>query len=74
MFNPFITTAIAFAIALELTLEETQMLLKSVGFVLSESSLFDIIIMYCLENRIYDVLEIDSILFHYDQETLYSKA
>lgn len=72
-YKPNKKTAISFAVALGLTLEETQNLLESVGFVLSNSSLFDVIIMYCLKNSIYDVLEIDSILFSYDQETLYSK-
>ncbi len=73
-YKPNKKTVISFAVALELSLEETQSLLRSVGFILSNSSLFDVIIMYCIENRIYDVLEIDSILFHYDQETLYAKA
>ena len=72
-YKPNKKTAISFAIALRLSLDETQNLLKSVGFVLSNSSLFDVIIMYCLQNGIYNVLEIDSILFQYDQETLYSK-
>ena len=72
-YKPNKKTAISFAVALKLTLEETQNLLESVGFVLSNSSLFDVIIMYCLQNGVYDVLEIDSILFSYDQETLYSK-
>ena len=73
-YKPNKKTVISFAISLKLTLEETQDLLKSVGFILSNSSLFDVIIMYCLENGIYDVFEIDSILFKYDQETLFSKA
>ena len=73
-YKPNKKTVISFAIALRLTIEETQMLLKTVGFVLSESNLFDVIIMYCIENSIYDVFEIDSILFKYDQETLFSKA
>ncbi len=72
-YKPNKKTAISFAVALKLTLEETQNLLESVGFVLSNSSLFDVIIMYCLQSGVYDVLEIDSILFSYDQETLYSK-
>ena len=72
-YKPNKKTAISFAVALKLSLEETQTMLESVGFVLSNSSLFDVIIMYCLQNGIYDVLEIDSILFSYDQETLYSK-
>ncbi len=72
-YKPNKKTAISFAVALGLSLKETQDLLESVGFVLSHSSLFDVIIMYCLSNGIYDVCEIDSILFSYDQETLYSK-
>lgn len=72
-YKPNRKTVISFALALELTLPETQKLLASVGFTLSESSLFDVIIRYCLENGIYDVLEIDSILFQYDQETLFSR-
>lgn len=71
-YKPNKKTAISFAIALELSLDETQKLLSSVGFILSDSSLFDVIIKYFLENRIYDVFEIDSVLFKYDQETLFS--
>lgn len=73
-YKPNKKTAISFAIALELSLEETQNLLASVGFILSDSSLFDVIIKYCLENKIYNVFEIDSVLFKYDQETLFSKS
>ncbi|MGN0611071.1 MAG: macro domain-containing protein [Ruminiclostridium sp.] len=72
-YKPNKKTVISFAVALELTLDETQSLLASVGFILSNSSLFDVIIMYCISNGIYSVLDIDSVLFSYDQETLYSK-
>lgn len=72
-YKPNRKTVISFALALELTLPEAQKLLASVGFTLSESNLFDVIIRYCMENGIYDVLEIDSILFQYDQETLFSR-
>ncbi len=71
-YKPNKKTAISFAISLMLTLEETQNLLASVGFVLSDSSLFDVIIKYCIENEKYNILEIDSVLFKYDQETLFS--
>ncbi len=71
-YKPNKKTAISFAVALELSLDETQNLLSSVGFILSDSSLFDVIIKYCLENKIYNVFEIDSALFKYDQETLFS--
>ena len=73
-YKPNKKTVLCFAVALELTLEETQTLLESVGFVLSNSSLFDVILMYCLSHGVYDVAKIDAILFQFDQETLYSKA
>ena len=73
-YKPNKKTVLSFAVALELTLDETQTLLESVGFVLSNSSLFDVIVMYCLSHGLYDVAQIDAILFQYDQETLYSKA
>ena len=73
-YNPQKNTVISFAIALRLTMAEAQSLLNSVGFVLSNSSKFDLIIMYCLEHGIYDVLEIDSILLKYDFDTLFSEA
>lgn len=72
-YTPKKNTAIALAISLKLNLEETQSLLETAGFVLSKSSLFDVIIMFCIVKGIYDVFEIDSILFQYDQETLFSK-
>ncbi len=73
-YRPNRKTVISFAVALELTLSETQDLMETVGFVLSNSSKFDLIIRYCIERGIYDVLEIDAILFQYDQELLYAKA
>ena len=73
-YKPNKKTVLSFAVALELTLEETQTLLESVGLVLSNSSLFDVILMYCLSHGVYDVSKIDAILFQYDQETLYSQA
>ena len=72
-YMPKKNTAIALAISLRLTMEETQKLLATVGYTLSKSCLFDVIIMYCITEGIYDVFEIDAVLFHYDQETLFSK-
>ena len=69
-YKPSRNTVIAFAIALKLTLEETQSLLKTVGFVLSHSSKFDIIVEYFLINGIYDINEINQTLFAFDQSCL----
>ena len=72
-YRPSKKTVISFAIALELDLEATQSLLASAGFILSRSSRFDLIIMYCIHKKIYDILEVEGILFKHLQETLGGK-
>ena len=69
-YKPSKTTAVAFALALELTLPETQSLLGRAGFTLSRSSLGDIIIEYCIRERQYNVLAVNELLFAYDQPLL----
>ena len=69
-YSPSKRTVLAFAIALELSLDETLDLLGRAGMTLSRSNEFDIIMKYCLENHITDILEINCILFDYDQPLL----
>ena len=63
-------TCVALAIALKLDLAETNELLSKAGYVLSNSFIFDKIIIYCLNNNIYDIFDINDLLFENDQEIL----
>lgn len=69
-YTPSKRTALALAIALELSLDETKDLLVRAGLALSPSLIFDIIIEYCIKTSNYDIYEINCVLFKYDQPTL----
>jgi hypothetical protein len=69
-YKPSKTTVIAFAISLELTLEETEDMLRKAGFALSHSNKFDIIIEYFISHKNYNIHEINEVLYQFDQSTL----
>jgi hypothetical protein len=69
-YTPSKPTIIALAIALELPLEQAEDLLKRAGYSLSHSKKFDVIIEYFFVNRHYDILEINEVLYTYDQPIL----
>ena len=69
-YRPKKPTALAFAVALELSPEETEDFLRKAGFALSRASKRDIIVEYFVTNGIYDLFAINEALFEFDQPLL----
>ena len=73
-YKPTKSTALAFAIALELDLEQTKDLIGRAGYALTNSSKFDVIIRFFIESGNYNMMDINTALFEFDQTLLGSQA
>lgn len=69
-YKPKKYTALALAISLQLDKEEALNLIGKAGYTLTRSSKGDLIIEYCLDHNKYNIIEINEVLYHYDQPLL----
>ena len=69
-YKPSKNTVLALAFSLELTLEETEELLKYAGLALAPNKKFDLIVRFCLKNNVYNIYDVNAALFKYTDATL----
>ncbi len=69
-YKPRKNTVIALALALELDINEVTKLLDTLGYTLSLSSKFDLVIKYCFEKNIYDCMDVNEALDYFGIEVL----
>jgi len=70
-YRPSKVTAVSFAIALRLNIDETNRLLNTVGLSLSHSNKFDVIIEYFITTGNYEsIFDVNEVLYKFDQITL----
>lgn len=69
-YKPAKDTCLAFAIALQLSLSDAQDILSRAGYTLSHSSKRDVIIEYFFSERMYDLNEINEVLYQLNQKVI----
>ncbi|WP_108669106.1 hypothetical protein [Peribacillus acanthi] len=69
-YHPRKNTIVALALALELSYEQTDHLLDTAGYTLSDSDTSDLIIKYCLEKKMYDIDNVNQTLEYFSLKTL----
>lgn len=63
-------TAIALALALELSRNEADRLLSACGYSLSENDTFDLVIKFCIDRKIYDIDSVNQALNYFSLKPL----
>ena len=69
-YRPKKSTVLALAVALELSLDETRLLLERAGYALTHADMRDVIVEYYITHTIYDIMEINLALYSFDQPLL----
>ena len=69
-YTPRKRTILALAVAMQLNIDDTRDLLASAGYALSNSSRTDLIVSFCIDNGIYDIFEVNALLFRFGEPVL----
>ena len=73
-YQPSRETALALTIVLEMSLEESERLMEKAGFALSDDRRFDQIIRFCIMNKLYDIMDVNELLYESGEQTIVVKG
>jgi len=65
------TNVIALVLALKLAEDEAETLILAAGYSLSPNRRFDLVIRFCIEYGIYDLMHVNELLYHMGLKTVY---
>ena len=65
-YHPSKETIIALASSLELSIDDLEKLLESASYSLPKNNKFDLIIRFCFNEKIYNILEINNLLLEHE--------
>jgi len=69
-YTPSKNTVFALCIALRLDIDESLDLLNSASFIFSRSNITDLTIKWCIENKIYDLIEVNDYLIQNNRKPI----
>ncbi|MFA5449031.1 MAG: hypothetical protein WC292_01135 [Clostridia bacterium] len=69
-YSPTKITIFSFALALHLSIDEAKDLLGVAGFKFNMNNKFDLILRYCIEEKIYNIADVNDALYSFKQNLL----
>ena len=69
-YHPNKNTLVKLCLSMQLDIEEAESLLETAGYSLSRSIKTDLILRYCFQNKIFDVITVNEILDHYEEKII----
>ncbi len=69
-YHPSKSTAVACCLALKFSQHSAGKLLEEAGYSLSKSIAWDRVIIYCIDNNIFDIFDVNELLYAYGEKCL----
>lgn len=71
-YDPKIETVYKVLIGLKVNILDATILMENAGYTFTFKTITQLVIIFCILNKIYATDDVDALLFHFDQETLFS--